>query len=284
MKLYSKALLALLLLTKTVNVVAQNNTTSDNDKVRFGLRITPQPSWYTTNDKNNLANGAVMGFGFGLNLEFKITNVAYFLTGIGGDFEGGKYKFRNEPGSYDVVYWLDRDNNYVQPALSRKKSSIVYALDNRRVSTTFLSIPLQLKLLTSEYSGVRYYGLFGGELGIRIAMKSNDHYRETRIYETDSTYVVTGSHFTATGLNIGEEGSFPLRIGLNAGIGMEYRLGGSTTLFSSVSFFRSFVGALDNPSPYLYYRSEIADGKETYQFVKSNLRQNAIRISIGLMF
>jgi hypothetical protein len=283
MKKYAMALVALLLLTKSVNLSAQT-TTSDNDKVRFGLRITPQPTWFTSNDKNNIPSGSVMGFGFGLNLELKLTSVAYLLTGIGGDFEGGKYKLRNEPGSYNVVYWLDRDNNYVQPAQARKKSSIVYALDNRKISTTFLSIPLQLKLLTSEYNGIRYYGLFGGELGIRIAMKSNDHYTETRVYETDSTYVVTGSHFTSTGLNIGEEGSFPIRFGLNAGLGMEYRLGGSTTFFSSVSFFRSFVGVLDNPSPYLYYRSELSGGKETYQFVKSNLRQNAIRISIGLMF
>jgi len=226
-----------------------------------------------------------MGFGFGLNLELKLTNVAYLLTGIGGDFEGGKYTLRNDPSaSYSVVYWLDQDNSYVQPSLARKKNSIVYALDNRRVSTTFISIPIQLKLLTSEYSGIRYFGLFGGELGIRMAMKSNDRYSETRKYETDSTYVVTGSNFTSTGLNIGEEGSFPIRIGLNAGIGMEYKLGGSTTLFSSISFFRSFVGVMDNPSPYLYYRSELADGKETYQYVKSNLRQNAIRISLGLMF
>jgi hypothetical protein len=260
--------------------------TSDSGKnVRFGLRITPQPTWFSTEDKNNIPSGAKFGFGFGLNIEYKISDVASFATGIGGDFEGGHYRFRFDPANnYTPSYWLNTEGEYVVPRADRKKSSIVYVLKERNVSMTMLTIPALLKLFTQEYNGLRYFGLFGGELAFRLRMASDDHYYESRQWITDSTYKVLESDFSSGPINIGEEGSFPIRLGMHAGIGTEYRLGGTTTAFVSISYFRSFFNAFSNPSDYITYRTDRISEKDTYQFVKENLKINAIRISLGILF
>ena len=45
------------------NVIAQDSGNSFDKKFRFGLRITPQPTWFSTGDKNIETNGAKFGFG-----------------------------------------------------------------------------------------------------------------------------------------------------------------------------------------------------------------------------
>jgi hypothetical protein len=278
----------ILLLTFIYGYIAsQAQTAGDNSgkNVRFGLRITPQPTWFSSEDKNNIPDGAKFGFGFGLNIEYKISDVASFVSGIGGDFEGGRYKFRFDPDNkYTPSYWLNPEGEYVAPRIDRKQGSIVYILRDRKVSTTILTIPILLKLLTTEYNGIRYFGLFGGELGFRLGMSSEDHYYESRQYITDTTYIVRESDFESGPMNIGEEGSFPMRIGMHTGLGAEYRLGGTTTAFLSISYYRSFINAFSNPSDYITYRTDRFQGKEAYQMVKENLKINAIRISIGLLF
>jgi hypothetical protein len=281
-----KQLVLLTFLVSSISSV-QSQTTPPDDakKVRFGLRISPQPTWFSSEDKNNIPAGAKFGFGFGLNIEYKISEVASFVTGIGGDFEGGRYKFRYDPDAkYTPSYWLNPEGEYIIPRVDRKQTSIVYLLKERKINTTILTFPILLKLFTSEYSGLRYFGLFGGELGFRLGMSAEDQYYESRQYLTDTTFNTLEADFNSGPINIGEEGSFPIRIGMHAGIGTEYRLGGTTTAFFSVSYFRSFINAFSNPSDYITYRTDRIQGKESYQFVKENLKLNAIRISVGILF
>ena len=51
--------------------------------------------------------GAKFGFGFGLQTEFRINSTASFVTGIGGDFLGGKQSYKNGQG-----YVLNKDGAY----------------------------------------------------------------------------------------------------------------------------------------------------------------------------
>src|SRR4051812_37024014 len=80
--------------TASAAPAAQATKNEFDKKWRFGLRVTPQPSWFSSGDKNNIPAGSIMGLGFGLNVEYRFSDVAGILTGIGGDFEGGKYKVK----------------------------------------------------------------------------------------------------------------------------------------------------------------------------------------------
>jgi hypothetical protein len=253
-------------------------------KFRFGLRITPQPTWFVSGDKNSIPSGAILGFGFGLNAEFRLSEVAAFLTGVGGDFEGGRFSFKQD-SSYTVSYWLDEANEFVSPTADRKTASTVYILKERKVNTTFATIPLLLKLSTKEYGGLKYFGLFGGELGIRVSSKATDTYSETRKYLTETSYLPVAGETTEADIDISRQSSLiPIRLGLNAGAGTEYRLGGSTAVFASINFFRSFTNHMRKESSYLIYKTDNPGPGESYRFVKQNLKLTAIRINLGIMF
>src|SRR5436190_12176552 len=99
-----RGLITLLLLPCAMQMRADEPT----PPVRFGLRVNPMLNWFSTSEKNTLPSGPRFGYGFGLNIEFKLTNVAALLTGIGGDFESGRYQFRSDaPANYRPAYWLD---------------------------------------------------------------------------------------------------------------------------------------------------------------------------------
>jgi hypothetical protein len=251
-------------------------------KFRFGLRINPQPTWLVSGDKNNIPSSTGFGFGFGLNMEYRFSEIAALLTGIGGDFENGKYKFKKDvTNGYEVVYWMDEVNEFKEPSGSITSATSVLMLKERKINTTFITIPAILKLSTKEYNGMKYFGMFGGEIGIRVKAKAEDTYYETRKYLTDTTFKVISGESTESDINIGEEMSLlPLRVGFNAGAGLEYRLGGSTSLFFSLNYFRAFTNMMRKESNYLYYRT---DGVN-YRHVKQNLAFTAIRINVGIMF
>src|SRR4051812_47543225 len=88
----------------SVASVAQTTTPAEtpkqadfDKKFRFGIRATPQPSWLKSDNTGSKGSGAVFGFGFGMIMEFKLSDIIRFQTGVGGDFEGGWITYRNDP-------------------------------------------------------------------------------------------------------------------------------------------------------------------------------------------
>lgn len=293
-----KILTALLLLFFQIHSFkAQTGSGEDSDnKVRFGLRLSPQPTWFSSADKNNLPNGAILGYGFGLNVEVKFSSAVSLLTGIGGDFEGGKIKFRNDPANnYQACYFKNDAEAFLQsnskaPVSDLKKAgNTLYLVSERKINSTFVTIPLILKLSTKDIAGMKYFGLFGAELGIRIKAKVADKYNEIRKYKSDSTYDNIAPT-TITDIDISKDASLvPLRIGLNVGAGFEYRLVGNTAFFCSINYFNSFTNFMRNDSKYMMYNWQSIDAAKgsntiTYKMVSQTLLAKAIRINMGFMF
>ncbi|MBX3163907.1 MAG: hypothetical protein KF900_05460 [Bacteroidetes bacterium] len=259
----------------------------DDRDWRFGLRITPQPAWFVGGDKNNIPKGTLFAYGFGLNIERRFSNVISLITGIGADFEGGKYSVKNDSAdNYQVHYYRNQSNELVKPEDGKKNGDLLCHLNERKINTTMVSIPVILRLSTKEINGMRYYGLFGAEVGVRIKTTATDTYYETGKYINDSTYQKVSGDISETGVNINPDASFiPLRLGFNAGAGLEYRLSGSTAAFLNINFFRGLTPLMRNESKYLYSHSAVnSDGSITYSYIKQKLFQTAIRISVGIMF
>lgn len=254
-------------------------------KFRFGLRVNPQPTWYVSNEKSNVPSGATFGFGFGLNMERRFSDVAAILTGIGGDFEGGKYTFRNDPSvNYEPVYWMDENNELIKATAENRTNpkNTGYVLKERTLKSTYVTIPIILKLSTKEYGGLKYSGMFGGELGVRVKSVANDTYSQLRKYN-DSGYVVVLGEESLNGINVNKEGSvIPMRLTLNAGLGVEYRLAGTTSAFVNINYVRGLTSQLRKESEYVIYKTEPGASNSTP--IKQNLKMSGIRISIGIMF
>lgn len=277
-----------------MGALAQDDNQFDK-KFRLGLRINPQPTWFTAKSNNNLPNGVKFGFGFGLNVEYKLSSVAAILTGIGGDFERAGYNFRNDgSGNYRVSYFIDASGAPVEikngaVANYRKSGISVYELKNRTVNSTFLTIPAIIKLSTKTYdNSMKYFGLFGLEVAARTKAQAADSYYLVRKFTNDSSY--TEEPAKSQTLNIGRDASLiPLRVGFNTGAGIEYNLGGTTYFLAGISFFHSFTNFSRKESRYLFSNANdfylvSKNGSINFTPVEQKFFLNAIRINLGFMF
>ena len=157
-----------------------------------------------------------------------------------------------------------------------------YGITERKIKTTHVTIPLALKMMTKEIAGFKYFGMFGGEIGVRIKSRATDKYTFS---ETNTSGIVfTGG--TNSNININKDGSLiPIRVGMNVGLGAEYRLSGSTSAFISVNYFRSFTNLMKKESKYMTYDSNTdSNNAVTFFRVKQGLFMNAIRINVGILF
>ena len=291
-----KLLLSLSAIAILSSSLSAQNSEFDK-KFRFGLRVTPQPTWFSGSDKNNIPSGAKFGFGFGLNMEFKLSGIVGLQTGIGGDFEGAKYKFRNEAGIYQATYLMNENNEFVDPNgttdnINNKayKSNTAYVLKERQVKTTWITVPVILKLSTKEFmDALKIYGMFGAEIGFRVSSKATDTYDYSGKFvdygQNDTVYKfnrIPGIE-SQSDINISKESSLiPMRLCFNAGLGGEYRLSGSTAAFVSVNYFMALSNQMRKTSDYTFYKTEPSTGKST--FINQKLKMSGIRISIGIMF
>lgn len=274
-------------------------------KFRFGIRATPQVAWLSSKNENAKGAGSSMGFGFGLVLDFKLSDIIHFSTGIGGDFDGGTIQYRyhrdngNPANDFSVDMAVDKENNMLEAKDGTKiddyslvNGNKFYSLDKRKYKATWVSIPLLLKMMTQEYSGLRHVFVFGGELGVRAGLKANDTYHEgvkTVVTGTATTFEkLTGDELTNTGLNVSRDGSgFPARVGMNVGYGIEYRLGGSTSVFAGLNYFHAFTNMVRGDSKFLSKGVDNvvnSDGTITFANLGQAHFSRAVRLSIGLLF
>ena len=283
----------LLLVSSTVLLANSFLAQEDGDfdkKFRMGLRVAAQPTWFSSNVVTTTKLNTGFGFGFGLVTEFKLSNIVHFGTGIGGDFESGSIKYKYDPlaaSPYEVSYVLDNNGEMKELRDGVKNTDLVSTGDvmytgvyERKIKTTHVTIPLTFKMMTKEITGFRYFGVFGADLGIRVKARAEDKYT--------SSYSLTGTTTGGknTNVNINKDGSLiPIRVGLNVGAGAEYRISGSTSLFLSINYFRSFTNLMRGESKYMAYDSNTySQGEMTFFKVKQGLLMNAIRINVGILF
>jgi hypothetical protein len=273
-------------------------------KFRFGLKITPQTVWLKSNNTNSNGSGIGMGFGFGLMMDIKLSEIIRFSTGIGGEFDGGWVKYKYVTGSanpaddFNVNVVMNNENTLIEAKDGLKNSeydlvngNTQYILNDRKYRATFVNIPLLLKMMTQEYGGIRYFFNFGGELGIRAGLKANDSYAGGVTAKAGTGGAITTSTVGATevkNINIGKDGSLiPMRVGMNLGFGVEYRLGGSTALMVSANYFHAFTNLMRNESKFLTKGLDNKyDAANGWNFAGLNQGYfaRAVRLNIGLMF
>jgi hypothetical protein len=260
-------------------------------KWRFGLRFTPQFTWFSSKEKNLESQGSIFGYGFGLQLEYRFSETVGLVTGIGGDFEGGKYNVNYDTANgYAVRYWLNNEGDFQQPENGksasdyRKQGFTEYVLNERTIKTSYITIPAILKMSTKELSGFRYSGMFGGELGIRLNTQAEDTYHESYTFDANGQSVKNNVGAQAE-INLADDTPLiPMRLGMNLGLGAEYRLSGNTSFMLSVNYFHSFINVLKPTSEYMVSSIEPNGSVNNYTFVKQGMVMRAIRINLGILF
>lgn len=262
-----------------ISILFMQRTNAQNDgvfgKFRVGLKANPIISWATPQDAKMFeSNGAGMRFGYGLIVEYKLSNSIGFLTGMEFNAYGSKLNVNDT-----TMFYTPEEAN---PGAGE---TIVYLPSERRLTFNYFEIPLGLRMRTPEINGLTYFGNFGFNLGFRGnkgVSTDNGILRTDRITVVNSVPVreVSRVQQERPDVNIKEEmGLF--RLALNVGVGAEYRLvkDGSTSLLFSVNYLNGFSNIFRSTAQDVYVvKSNVS------QQAKQNVRVNAIQINIGVLF
>ncbi len=283
----------LLLVSSSLLLVNSFNAqdTEADKKFRFGLRVTPTPTWLRSADTKSVEKGGTkFGFGFGLQTEFRINSTASFVTGIGGDFLGGKQTYKNSQG-----YVLDKDNGYVDSKATdltlgansftaSSNTNKFYEIKSRSVKATYVTIPVLLKLMTKDISGLKYFGMFGGNIAIQTKFRATD---EVALLSWNSTL---GKYEAATATSKIEDmrpsgDLIPVNVALNVGIGAEYNLSGSTSFFLSINYIRGFINQYQGTSQIMVDKlTENVNAGTKATNSKQSAFSDGLQINLGVLF
>lgn len=284
----------ILLIVSSTLLLANTFVAQDDadKKFRFGLRISPTPTWLRSTDTKVVEKGGTkFGFGFGLQTEFRINSTASFVTGIGGDFLGGKQTYKNGQG-----YVLDNNNQYVDSkdfnftkgatainASNQLDGYKLYELKSRSVKATYVTIPVLLKLMTKDISGFKYFGMFGGNIAIQTKFRATDEINELKYDLASNSFISNGS---STITDMKPSGDLvPINVGLNVGLGAEYNLSGSTSFFLSINYLRGFINQYQGTSDIIVDKIAENVNKGTAPAKsKQSALSDGIQINIGMLF
>lgn len=282
------------ILTLSALVLATTFTFGQDDAaskhVRFGLMVTPSVNWLKSGEKIIEKNGASMKFGGGLGLEFRLTNVAVFATGLMINTSGGKVKYKNDlsgaPSSSYVAYFYDKENEEIskfQPAYDEYTTTTAgqnrydaCLINERKYSITYVTLPLTLKLRTKEIGALTYFGMFGVNSSFRVAAKATDEVQKQS--KTTGNWL---SPETISKSDIKKDVSL-FNEALNMGLGVEWNLSGTTSLVIGANYLLGFTNVVKNNSDYLQKFTEGGPGYGAP--LKQSLKSNSIGLTIGVLF
>ncbi|MCW3070892.1 MAG: hypothetical protein JWO44_782 [Bacteroidetes bacterium] len=258
--------------------------------VRFGLMVSPSVNWLKSGEKIIEKNGSAMRFGGGLGLEFRLTNVAVFATGLMINTSGGKVKYRNDlsgnPSSSYIAFFYDKENDEIaefQPAYDAYTGTSTGStrydaclINERKYSITYVTLPLTLKLRTKEIGALTYFGMFGINSSFRVAAKATDEVQ--RLSTSTGTWQAPE---TISKSDVKKDVAL-FNEALNMGLGVEWNLSGSTSLVIGANYLLGFTNVVKNNSDYLQKFTEGGPGYGAP--LKQSLKSNSIGLTIGVLF
>jgi hypothetical protein len=249
---------------------AQTTADGENDlkNFRFGLKATGMIDWYKPDNKKNFSSGGTVVKGsYGLITEFRLNKVASFCTGVQVDYDGGKINFLTTADNN--YYWLNKDGELLKIGDSANATTnIKYKINSRVYKSSYVTIPISLKLKTPEIGAMTYFGQFGVNASFRLKTRVND----------DVNAAIGGAHSSQPDLiNTTDMNLF--RFALNIGGGAEWNLAGSTSLLFSLNWYNGFSNVFKSNSDYMFrYNAGVAEA------TKQKATSNGIALTFGVLF
>lgn len=234
-----------------------NLSAQDDKKIRFGLSAAPSLNWYKTDLSTISYDGLGIGFQWGLDLEYKINNIASIYTGLKLANDNGKLAFRTQDS---VGYRInDRDEFVTDTALNFN------LLTNRNYKANYVTIPFGVKMKTNEIGYMTYFGQFGLLTSIRTKAKAND------IILADLTNNVNKDK-----LNIDDDMQL-FKMQLSVGGGAEYNMSGSTSIVFGVNYNLGFTNVLKKNSKHI-------ESYSTSEAFNQTATAHNVMLTVGILF
>jgi Outer membrane protein beta-barrel domain len=133
-----RKLILILIIGLSLPVISE----AQDQKFHFGFKITPSMAWIKPDQKNLDRDGYRLGFTYGVQTEFRLSDNYAFATGAQMSYRGGKLKYNSDIDSIP-------------------DQTVTFKVQ-------YVEIPLTIKMLTNQFNKVRYFGQFGFAPGMRI--------------------------------------------------------------------------------------------------------------------
>lgn len=204
----------------------------------FGFKVGPNIGWLKPDTKGYESTGIQPGFTWGFIADFFLMENYSITTGFDVVFLNGGLEM---PDRVDI----DTSTYYIGTL-------------NRKYKLKYIQIPVTLKMKTNEMGKFKIFGQIGLGTNFLIGAKADDTFTSSDYSNSDED------------LDIYDEITF-IRESLIIGGGVEYSLGGSTSLMASVLFNNGFI--------------DILNGKNTVDPTLNNkANANYIAFEVGIVF
>ena len=197
-------------------------------RVKFNVEVDPQFAWFSSDEETVEPEGSIFHVHAGLNMDFYFAENYAFVLGVGINNLGGNLL-------------------YADSTEFSSKGEILLVEPNQSVKLNlqYIDIPIGLKLKTEELGYATYFLQLGFNPMINLNAKASSEdasFDKVDIKESINSFY----------------------LGYHVGLGVEYKLGGSTALIGGVRWSSGFTDVTDND--------------------RANLILNALSIHLGILF
>ena len=179
-------------------------------RLKFNVHADPQFAWFSSDEDNVVPDGSIFHIQTGLKMDLFFDNNYAFAFGFGINNMGGNLLYTDT-----TAFYSNEDTIFINPGQSVKHN------------LQYLDIPLGIKLKTEELG----YATFFLEVGFNPMINLN-----AKASSADDTLSKDKIR----------ESIILFNLGYHAGIGVEYRLGGSTAAIGGIRWSSGLTDVTNN--------------------------------------
>lgn len=218
---------------------------SQNKNLRMSLVASPQISWLKSDYKNVDKDGSTLGINAGLNVDYFFTDNYGVVLGLTISTMGGKLNYM------DSIPFKTADKTLLLE--SKSGSKVRYRLQ-------YLEMPISLKFKTNEIGYITYFGQLGLTPMFNIGAKAD----------------ISADNFGIDKEKINKEVNV-FNAAYHIGGGLEYNLGGNTSVIAGLFYTQGFVDVTTNID------NQEIDGIK-YSRKKDKTTLGSVMLKLGIMF
>jgi hypothetical protein len=197
-------------------------------RVKFNAEVDPQFAWFSSDEETVEPDGSIFHVHAGLNMDYYFAENYAFVLGVGINNLGGTLLYADS-----TEFSSKGETLLVEPNQSVK------------LNLQYIDIPIGLKLKTEELGYATYFLQLGFNPMINLNAKASS---EDKSFDKVDIKESINSFY----------------LGYHVGLGVEYKLGGSTALIGGVRWSSGFTDVTDND--------------------RANVTLNALSIHLGVLF
>jgi len=201
---------------------------AQSTNLRFNVEVDPQFAWFRSDDESAEPDGSIFHLHAGLNMDYFFAENYAFVLGVGINNLGGNLLYADSTG-----FSSKGEDLLIEPNQSVK------------LNLQYIDIPLGLKLKTEELGYTTVFLQLGFNPMINLNAKASSvdaDFQKEDVKESINAFC----------------------LGYHAGLGVEYSLGGSTSLIGGLRWSSGLTDVTDND--------------------RANVSLNSITIHLGVLF